>query len=138
MQEIHRRCRKPSRVAAIRVNVAWGARSVATISRAPASVSAGGPYTDTRRVTRHAARARRSRGLLRGGARRAATRHLRPAEFHPSPNAPVLRRTNLTGLAPFGRCVHSGNRDSRRRVLPVPHVSLHRCVHRIGPLHGGH
>lgn len=38
VQEIHRRCRKPSRVAAIRVNVAWGARSVATFSQSVAGL----------------------------------------------------------------------------------------------------
>lgn len=138
VQEIHRRCRKPSRVAAIRVNVVWGARRVATFSRAPASVSAGGPHTETRRVTRHAARARRTRGLLRGGARRAATRHLRPAELYHASRASVLRRANLACLAPYRRCLHFGNRASRHPLLCLSHVSLHRRFYRLGPLHGRH
>lgn len=43
-----------------------------------------------RQVTRHAARARRARGMLRGGARRALA--LRPAQRHPATRAPVHGR----------------------------------------------
>lgn len=91
-----------------------------------------------RQVTRHAARARRARGLLRGSARRAALRAPRPAQHHPPTRPTMLRGPRPPNLETSRGCPNFGHRPPRRRLLPRPHVSLHRCLHRLRPIHGSH
>lgn len=79
----------------------------------------------------HAARARRARGLLRGGARRAALRATCSAQHHHPPCASVHRWGRSARMDAPRRCSDTSHRLPRLRLFLYTHVPLYRGIHRF-------
>lgn len=88
-------------------------------------------------LTRHAARARRDRGLLRGDTRRAVSEPS-PAQRYPPPYNCMLRWPRPPGVAASRGCTNLRDRLPRSCLLHRAHVSLHRSFHRLRQIYGCH
>lgn len=80
--------------------------------------------------TRHAARARRDRGLLRGSTRRAVCAP-RSAQHYPPPCPRMFGWTGAPCMAASRGCANLWDRLPRCCLLSLPHVPLHRSFHRL-------